>query len=257
MDGTFEKSETIGKIASALAKAQGQFSHAVKDSVNPHFKSNYADLASVIDAIRQPLADAGIARHQAALSSGDAIGIRTTLIHAESSEYLASTVWVTLPADKRNPQGLGSALTYLRRYSLAAAVGIAQEDDDAEGATRGKPATPAKVIDSTGKDRAAATGAIVSPPTGVSKDSSNASANVEKAKEIFGLPTDADKDRVDRCRDLVKALDWAKPHLQNHIKKHYPYNTAGLVSALKPEDCAAFEAFLKAELTSKNDSNKE
>ena len=141
-DDTFERSTEIGKLAAALAKAQGQIEHASKDRVNTHFGSKYADLASVIDAIREALSTAGIARHQATMSRGTEVGVRTMLVHAESAEFMASTIWITLPDDKRTPQAIGSVLTYLRRYSLAAAVGLAQDDDDVQSAMGSRPSAP-------------------------------------------------------------------------------------------------------------------
>lgn len=134
----FERSATIGKIAAALAKAQGQIEHASKDRTNTHFGSTYADLAAVIDACRLPLSENGIARHQATMSRGDLVGVRTMLVQADTGEFLANTIWVTM--GKATPQQVGSVLTYLRRYSLSAAVGLAQDDDDAEAAQgRGTP----------------------------------------------------------------------------------------------------------------------
>jgi hypothetical protein len=129
----FESSVTIAKLAGALAKAQKLIRHASKDSTNPHFKSTYADLSAVIDAVRDPLADNGIARIQAIMSRGDNVGMRTMLAH-ESGEYIACTVWVSSKTPM-SPQQIGSVTTYLRRYSLSAIAGTAQADDDAEAVT--------------------------------------------------------------------------------------------------------------------------
>lgn len=140
----FETSPHVGMLAKALAAAQGKIANAAADSTNPHFQSKYADLASIIDAIRVPLSEEGIARHQALMSRGKEVGVRTSLIHS-SGEWIASTVWCAAPG---TPQGLGLTVTYLRRYGLAAAVGLAQDDDDAESAEgrsgkgRSKPAAP-------------------------------------------------------------------------------------------------------------------
>lgn len=135
----FECSPALGQFAKAFSVAQGKMGNAAATAENPHFKSTYADLASIVDAVRGPLAEQGIARHQALMSRGPLVGVRTALIHS-SGEWVASTVWCASPG---TPQGLGSVVTYLRRYSLAAAVGIAQEDDDAESAmARAKAAAP-------------------------------------------------------------------------------------------------------------------
>jgi hypothetical protein len=134
-------SESISKIAPALLKAQKAITFAVKDSKNPHFKSTYADLGSVIDACKPALNDAGIAFMQMpAPSDGGTIALTTRLVH-ESGEWIESTA--TCPLPKNDPQGYGSANTYLRRYSLAAAVGLYQDDDDGNAATKKAPITEA------------------------------------------------------------------------------------------------------------------
>lgn len=125
-------SEAINEIACALAKAQKAIKGAKKDSANPFFKSKYADLASVSDACREPLADHGIAVVQppATLENGE-IAVTTMLVH-ESGQWMRETLSVK-PKDD-GPQAMGSVITYLRRYSLAAFAGVAPEDDDAEAA---------------------------------------------------------------------------------------------------------------------------
>ncbi len=125
------QSETIGKLADALAKAQGQITNASRDKENPFFKSKYADLASVWAACREPLSMNGLSVVQTTEVS-DAVILTTRLLHA-SGEWISGELSV-LPS-KKDPQGIGSAITYLRRYGLAAIVGVATEDDDAESAT--------------------------------------------------------------------------------------------------------------------------
>jgi hypothetical protein len=131
------KSETIGKLAEALAKAQGVIEGAHKSSANPYFKSKYADLASVWDAIRKPLSENGLAVVQTGIPSveADIISIETTLIH-NSGEFISGIMSAKLV--KNDPQAVGSAVTYLRRYSLSAIVGVSPEDDDGESATQRK-----------------------------------------------------------------------------------------------------------------------
>jgi hypothetical protein len=139
-------SATIGKLAEALAKAQAEMEGAAKDSTNPHFRSKYADLASVRDACR-PLAKYGIAHLQPTRAEGPHVTVTTVLIHA-SGEWISEDL--TLTAGQNTPQAVGSAITYGRRYGLAAMVGIAPEDDDGEAAeprnatALGVPAPPAK-----------------------------------------------------------------------------------------------------------------
>lgn len=128
-------SESITKIAPALLTAQRAITFAVKDAKNPQFKSTYADLSSVIDAVKPALNEAGIIFLQMpAPSDRDSIALTTRLIH-ESGEWIESTA--TCPLQKHDPQGYGSACTYLKRYSLASAVGLYQDDDDGNAASKG------------------------------------------------------------------------------------------------------------------------
>jgi hypothetical protein len=128
-------SDSISKIAPALLMAQKAITFAVKDAKNPQFKSTYADLSSVIDAVKPALNDAGILFLQMmAPSDRDSLALTTRLIH-ESGEWIESTA--TCPLQKVDPQGYGSAVTYLKRYSLASAVGLYQEDDDGNAASKG------------------------------------------------------------------------------------------------------------------------
>jgi ERF superfamily len=121
-------SETISKIAVALLEAQKGITFATKDVVNGHFKSKYADLSSVVDAVKPSLNDSGIAFVQSAGPSDDSkLHLTTRLIHT-SGEWIEDTLVMPLP--KQDPQGFGSAMTYARRYALAAITGLYQDDDD-------------------------------------------------------------------------------------------------------------------------------
>lgn len=127
-------SDQINELAAALAKAQIDIGGAKKDSTNPHFKSAYADLASVRDAAR-PLAQHGIAIVQSCrmgiTDQGIVAEVETRLVHS-SGQWMADTLAV--PVSKPDAQGIGSAITYGRRYTLAAFAGIAPEDDDGNAA---------------------------------------------------------------------------------------------------------------------------
>jgi len=130
-------SDSIKEIATALAKAQAVMAGARKDATNPHFRSKYADLASVWEACRTPLATNGISVIQMTEpSEKDEIIVDTRLMHT-SGEWIEGRL--TLPVSKADAQGYGSALTYARRYGLSAAVGIAPEDDDGNAAAAAKP----------------------------------------------------------------------------------------------------------------------
>ncbi len=132
---------SIGKIAEALAKAQGKIENAKKTEANPFFKSHYADLANIINVVRGPLTENGIAFVQGVSCEGDVVHVATRLIHS-SGEWIEDTI--SIKAVKSDPQGMGSATTYARRYGLAAIVGVAQEDDDANEASGKTPARQAR-----------------------------------------------------------------------------------------------------------------
>lgn len=135
-------SESIAKIAQALLQAQKEITFAAKDANNPFFKSKYADLPTVIDAIKPALNNAGVVFVQSATpSEAGTLSLVTRLIH-ESGEWVEDTA--TAPLQKNDPQGYGSAITYLRRYSLAAFTGLYQDDDDGQAASQPakKPITP-------------------------------------------------------------------------------------------------------------------
>lgn len=124
------QSDNINELMTALAKAQGKMSHASKDSENPHFRSRYADLASVWQACREPLASNGLAVTQTLDFLGDRQVLVTTLGHS-SGQWIKSVM--VLPQTGK-PQEQGSLLSYYRRYSLASIAGVYQADDDAEAA---------------------------------------------------------------------------------------------------------------------------
>lgn len=133
------KSATIAELAKALSLAQALMGPAIKDKENPFFKSSYADLASIWEACREPLTKNGLSIAQLVNSEGAIVKLTTMLIHS-SGEFISSEL--CMKAEKETPQGLGSAITYARRYALAAIVGISSEDDDGNGSslkTTGKP----------------------------------------------------------------------------------------------------------------------
>lgn len=130
-------SAEIDKLAAALAKAQGAIGDAKKDSLNPHFKNKYADLSSVRDAIMAPLAGNGLSYVQFPEADGSKVSCETMLMH-ESGQWMRGKL--TMIATQANPQGIGSAITYARRYSLMAVIGIAPaEDDDGNAASAKAP----------------------------------------------------------------------------------------------------------------------
>ncbi len=133
-----ENKPAAANLATALAAAQSVMKAAPFDRTNPHFKSKYATLASIVDTVRKPLADNGLSYTQTMEIRGDALILVTTLRHISGETVLSE---YPLPVMSK-PQELGSALTYARRYSLSALVCIAaDDDDDAEGARKSEQTT--------------------------------------------------------------------------------------------------------------------
>lgn len=128
------RSESISALVAALAKAQGAMSAAAKSNTNPHFKSKYADLASVWDAIREPLSRNELAVLQPVTTDGATVTITTILAHA-SGEFISEVL--TLTAAQPTAQGVGSAITYGRRYGLSSMLGVAADEDDDGNAASG------------------------------------------------------------------------------------------------------------------------
>lgn len=123
-------SMSLTSLAKALAAAQGELTDAAKTSTNPGFKSKYADLAEVLQTVRPVLSKHGLSVVQGPGSYTKELGtvaVTTVLLHS-SGEFIQTVLQV--PVTKPDAQGVGGAITYGRRYSLAAMVGIAQDDDD-------------------------------------------------------------------------------------------------------------------------------
>lgn len=144
------KSESIVKLAEALHKAQGDMKAAIKDATNPHFKSKYADLGAVVDAVKAPLLKHGITFLQGVQDAENGVAVETMLLHT-SGEWISSTL--RLPAQKQDAQGYGSAITYGRRYGLQAMCGIPSEDDDGNAASKPQITPRAGAQDSLSTDR--------------------------------------------------------------------------------------------------------
>ena len=144
MEVKMYQSESIAKLATALSIVQGKLTYAKKDSANPFFKSKYADLESVWDACRDLLSANGLAVMQFPGTNyvedlGEhkilTMSMRTILAHS-SGEWISHEM--SMPITKVDAQGAGSALTYMRRYALAAVVGVVQADDDGNAASAPK-----------------------------------------------------------------------------------------------------------------------
>lgn len=135
------KSESIKELAAAMAKAQPLIQGAKKDRNNPAFKSKYADLSSVTEAIDGAIPAHGLSYVQASHDRENAAAVETIILHA-SGEWLSCGI-VSVPVSKHDAHGYGSALTYARRYSLSAAFGVVPEDDDGTAAAKAPPTTRA------------------------------------------------------------------------------------------------------------------
>jgi hypothetical protein len=123
-----------------MALAFAEIEAATKSAVNPHFKSKYADLGSIIEAIKPPLIKHRLFFTQRCQPSEGGVCVETVLHHANGQEMSLGSLFV--PANRNDAQGFGSALTYARRYALQTAFGVPTEDDDGNAATRSAPDRP-------------------------------------------------------------------------------------------------------------------
>lgn len=130
--GAMNKSDSITELAKAMSLAQGSMGAAHKGANNPFFKSKYANLGSVIEAVKEPFSSNGLSYVQFPIEDGGRVGVETILMH-ESGEWISNKFTVQL--SKQDAQGAGSAITYCRRYGLQAVAGIPSEDDDGNAAS--------------------------------------------------------------------------------------------------------------------------
>lgn len=131
---TFTHSDSITALMGAMLKVQGTVDGVRKDSKNPHFRSSYASLESVVDTIRPACQAEGLVVTQALGEYRDGcMSLTTMVVHAKSGEWMSSEAWA--PVSKPDPQGVGSAQTYLSRYSLMAAFNLPPVDDDGNAAS--------------------------------------------------------------------------------------------------------------------------
>lgn len=150
------QSQDITELSRAMLQVQQGIRPAMKDATNPFTRSNYATLNSVMESCRDALLSQGILFTQlpcpapVELGAGH-IGLETRLIHAESGQWISSMAVIPLP--KNDPQGMGSAITYARRYSLCAMLGIVTEDDDGEGAKIGSKSASSQKRSTGGPQR--------------------------------------------------------------------------------------------------------
>lgn len=142
------RSEAIDALAADLVLAQAEIEGAKKDSENPHFRSKYADLASIWDACRGPLTKHGLAVLQWPRLVGGGentwlVEVETTLVH-KSGQFMSDIF--AMPVTRADAHGVGSALTYCKRYALSSVIGVAPEDDDGNAASQGSSDTERKPL---------------------------------------------------------------------------------------------------------------
>jgi hypothetical protein len=192
----FTFSETTASLDAALAKAQAEITTAAKDKINPHFKSKYADLASVAEVCRAVLPKHGISVTQWPVHSDDGrLHMVTRLAHA--GEWLAAEF--SVPVAKQDPQGYGSAITYVRRFSLAAASGVVADDDDDGNAASKTAAAPKAASRSTYSE-------LQEGLRGCSTREDVLKWAAEHAPQIDTLPNDWRQTLRDETKSLLKEL---------------------------------------------------
>lgn len=257
----------IGQLAAALASAQAKFGIAELDKVNPHFKSRYASLASIMRAVQPHLGEAGIAIVQCPRTEGKEVVLTTRLIHA-SGEEIEAELRAPIPGDTRNPvQAMAGTLTYLRRYSLVAMLGVATgEDDDGEESApspqpqRQPPSPPrqAPAQPQATEDRGAAMNKLhgVAKDLGVSHDDLKiiagvASISTLSARELLAfaeLMAAQDLGAMRKAWDamtpddrisLANAKDWCKQRIDATHAEAAPTPTADPLpeTRLAPDTC--------------------
>lgn len=209
--GAIETTDSLAELAKALAVAQGKIKSAAKDTVNPHFGKTYADLASVWEACREPLASNGLSVIQQPVSDGARVGVVTTLLHS-SGQWMRSTLWVV--PDRGGPQAIGSALTYARRYSLSAFVGVAPDDDDDGNAAQGE--------NGNGKSHS-------KPPARRPPEQQSHPATQPPRAETDSFPAGGERAPTGELADAAqkngilqhfKKLGWPAPHVRSWLQKH-------------------------------------
>ena len=209
----------INEIATALSKAQSAIEGAVKDKKNPHLQSTYADLASVWDACRKPLSDNGLSVAQGSeVIEGGRVAVTTMLMHT-SGQWIQNVL--SLRPTKDDPQGIGSCITYARRYSLSSMVGVAPADDDAEAASA--PASTRQEVARPTRPAPTAKGpkAVERPkPVAITMDPEPVAVHVYESHEDDGPITQAEAAAFwVKVRDAGWAVEDMAAWLQNTYSK--------------------------------------
>lgn len=198
-------SENINEIALAISAAQASINPAAYDASNPHFRSRYASLASVMQSCRAALSKNQIAVLQGTNVSDKNVTVTTMLVH-KSGQFISDDI--TIPFAQQTAQAIGSALTYGRRYGLSALVGIVcEEDDDSNSAMPPVSTTEnQKEVKFTPQKSNAQTSSNNAPQTAktevkVVKQPKEVNERIQKIKQIFGLSA-----QIGHTPDEMKAV---------------------------------------------------
>ncbi|MED4586698.1 ERF family protein [Brevibacillus choshinensis] len=200
------KSESIKELATALAAFNGEVSRVAKDRSNPFFKNNYATLDQIIDEVRPILHKNGLSIMQIPSGEADNVTLKTLLMHV-SGEWIESEPVAMKPV-KNDPQSVGSAITYARRYSLAAFLSLnTGEDDDGNAASQSKAPT--------------ASNKPTEQPQRSSSTSDKASeAQIKKLNTVISKLTEFGGSRDQVCDTLKQKQDVGKFHSLNDLTKN-------------------------------------
>lgn len=218
-------SPTIGKLAAALAQFQGRVENITKGSTakiptrnGGEYSYTYADLAAVLEAIRKPLSEAGLAVIQSPMSSEAGYALVSRVVHAESGEWAQSILPLPLPPNA-DAKALGSAVTYARRYALVSLLGLATEDDDGTAASEARQRHEQRR--SATRPSANGNGRPAPSATGAPKAEAEAEAGGIGLDEAVALER-----FLSEC-GIVHALNFAKTTLKRNLEA---------LSDLSPED---------------------
>ena len=194
------------ELFAALVRAQAEIGAAVKDSTNPHFRSRYADLASVVAAIKPAAAKYGLGYIQRFSEAAGGVVIETIIVHESGQQLSCGPLFV--PATKLDAQGYGSAITYARRYSLQTAWGVPADDDDGNAAAASAPPRPAAAASAPPRPAAMAEGAVADHLAAIESAESpeGLKAAWQAARAAAQAAQDADAvARFDAAKDARKA----------------------------------------------------
>ena len=207
-----ENTMKVTELAKAMAKAQSEFGEVPLDSENPFFHSRYASLKSVMETVRPVLAKNGLSIIQTTGFQGERFGLYTTLLHT-SGDSLSGFYWIN-PA-KPDPQGLGAAVSYARRYAMAAMLGIVNDTDDDGNATGGTV------------NRNTQTNVQENGHTNVKTENGNNRKITDKqAKRLYAISKSAGREDVEA---------------QDHLQEQYGFNrTSDVTENVYEEICTFF-----------------